>query len=89
MKQATEDQMMIMQAHLDSMTNYTYVSRSQKDVYGQNMKLTTKMKIGIKKEIEDIKAWFERGDENYIKNITMQHHEDELRLIIAKNFIYN
>ncbi len=82
----------IIKNHMMNMSNYTFVTRNKKetDYYGINNsgKLTSKMKIGIKREIEDCKEWLRLNDPDSITKITMQHHEDEIRLTLVKNFIY-
>ncbi len=72
------------------MENFTYITKSKRDVYGSNhpTALPFKIKTAIKEEIEGIKDWLKMFDEDFIIKINMTHFEDELRLTLVKNFIY-
>ncbi len=88
---ASYEDIQIMKLHLANMINYTYISRHKKDApyYGVRLhgSLTHKMKVAVKKEIEDIKKWLSLNDEDEIKKLTMDHLESDLRLLLVRNFI--
>ncbi len=77
---------------LNAITELKYLPQNNKEkkYYGNhhNKYISTNKKIGIKREIALCKSHLSDMQEQEAKQYVMQHGEDELRLILVKNFIY-